>query len=160
MIQTEQEIKAAQLKKLRTRLKELLGFRQRRHEFVLHDLLEALKKEDIPIDSFSIFIATDTHCVANITKYQNYKKLNPLVWFLHFGMEDQPSYTIDFFYRLFFQETRILQASKTTKLTIRYESSNQKNTITNYGGNSIHGSNRRSKRVGSSETGEYRRINP
>lgn len=156
---TEQEIKLAQLKALNKQLREVLGFRLQRQSYKLKDLLEALQKANIKTDAFSILIAFDTHCAANITKYKNHKIRNPLVWFFYFGLEDQPSYTIDYFYQLFFQEKRILQAKNTINLSINYERENTKNQIVKHGSNSIqHREGRQALRVGYSEPSEYRRI--
>lgn len=156
---TEQEIKLAQLKALERRLREILGFRLHRQSYVLKDLLEAFQKVNIRTDAFSILIAFDTHCAANITKYKNHKIRNPLVWFFYFGLEDQPPFTIDYFYQLFFPEERILQAKNTINLCINYERENTKNQIVKHGSNSIqHREGRRELRVGYSEPSEYRRI--
>ena len=158
MIQTEKEIKQAQIKALSKKLKEVLGFRFRGHSFELKDIIEAMKKENISVDSFSILIATDIHCAANITKYLNYKKLNPLVWFLFFGLEDQPTFTINFLYQLFFQETRILQAEKGIKLNIRYEGTSEKNHSESNWRSRIHNSERGKAFLGRGEGNKLRRI--
>lgn len=159
MIQTEQEIKAAQLKALNRRLREILGFRLQRQSYELKDLLEALQKVNVQTDAFSILIAFDRHCVANITKYKNHKIRNPLVWFFYFGLEDQPTYTIDYFYQLFFQEQRILQVKNTVNLSINYERENTKDKIIDYRSDSIHSRERRNPfRVGRGESGEHYRI--
>lgn len=164
MIQTEQDIKRAQLKALSKKLKEVLGFRFRSHSFDFQDIIEALKKERIETDSFSILIATDTFCTANVTKYKNYKKLNPLVWFLFFGMEDQPTFTINFFYQIFFPEVRVLQPDKRTKLTIRYDGEYTEYTespVVNYGTNCLHNTSRRGRPVlGRGQKNSPRRIDP
>jgi hypothetical protein len=159
MIQTEQEIKSAQLKALIKKLREVLGFRLHRQAYELKDLLEALQKLNIKTDSFSILIAFDTHCVANITKYKNYKLSNPLVWFFYFGLEEQPSFTIDYFYQLFFQEKRILQVKNTINLSINYERENTQNKSLGYGTNSIHSREERKQLgMGCSKSSQYRRI--
>lgn len=159
MIQTEQEIKAAQLKELIKVLRQILGFRPRRQPYQLKDLLEALQKEGIKTDAFNILIAFDTHCVANITKYKNHKIRNPLVWFFYFGLEDQPSFTIDYFYQLFFQEKRILQAKNTVNLSINYDRENTQNQIIEHGTNSIHRrEGRKQLGMGYSEPSKYGRI--
>ena len=121
MIQTEKEIKIAQINALSKRLKELLGHRLRNHSFDFKDIIEAIKRQKIETDSFSVLIATDTYCTAYATQYKHYKKLNPLVWFLYFEMEDQPIFTINFFYKIFFPEVRILQPEKGTKINIQYD---------------------------------------
>jgi len=141
MIKTEQDIKEDQLKALRRKLKEVLGFRFRTHDFDLQDIIGALKKEKIETDSFSILIATNTFCTAYVTEYKHYKKLNPLVWFLFFGMEDQPIFTINFFYKKFFPEVRILQPDKATKINIQYDQ--QYTEYADYGTTTNHTNNNR-----------------
>jgi len=164
MIKTEQDIKEDQVKALSKKLKEILGFRFRNHAYQLKDLLEALEKEGIRTDFFSILIATDTYCTANITKYKDYKKINPLVWFLFFGMEDQPTFTIDFFYKIFFPEVRILQSEKAIKLTIRYDgeyTAYKKNPIVDYGTNCVLSNGRRGRLIlGRGQKNSPRRIDP
>jgi hypothetical protein len=169
MIKTAKDIKIEQLRALSKRLKEILGFRLRAQSFELKDLLEAMKKEKIQTDSFSVLIANDTYCTANITQYKNYKNLNPLVWFLFFGMEDQPTFTIDFFYKVFFQDSRILQPEKTTKININYERGIEQDSSIKNGSSRIRRSgNFNSKqqrnrmgctqRIGHNRTNEQRRI--
>lgn len=158
MIQTEKEIKQAQIKALSKKLKEVLGFRFRGHSFELKDIIEAMKKENISVDSFSILIATDIHCAANITKYLNYKKLNPLVWFLFFGLEDQPAFTINFLYQLFFQETRILQAEKGVKLNIKYGGTGKENQSESNWRSRLYSRNDRGTLLGGGKGNGLRRI--
>jgi hypothetical protein len=159
MRQTEQEIKAAQLKALTKVLRQILGFRLHSQSYQLKDLLEALQKEGVKTDAFSILIVFDTHCTANITKYQNHKIRNPLVWFFYFDLEDQPSFTIDHFYQLFFQEKRILQSENTTNLSVNYERENTQNKIIQHRSNSIHSrEGRKQLGMGYSESSKYGRI--
>jgi hypothetical protein len=164
MIQTEQDIKRGQVKALSKKLKQTLGFRLRKHSFELKDVLEALTKKGIRTDSFSILIATDTYCTANVTQYKNYKKINPIVWFLFFGMEDQPTFTINFFYKIFFPEVRILQPEKTTKLTIRYDGEYTEYTespIVDYGTDCLHSNGRGGRLIlGRGQKNSPRRIDP
>jgi hypothetical protein len=161
MLKTEQEIKEDQLKALTKRLKEILGFRYRGHSFELKDIMEALTKEKIQVDPFSILIATNSYCTDNITKRKTYSKINPLVWFIFFGMEDQPIFTIDFLYKLFFPETRMLQPDKTTKLNIRYEREYPKNPIVNYRVDCLHSNDRRGRIIlGRGQENKPRRIDP
>jgi hypothetical protein len=164
MIRTPKDIKRAQLKALKKKLKEVLGFRFRSHDFDFQDIIEALKKERIETDSFSVLIATDTFCTANVTQYKHYKNLNPLVWFLFFGMEDQPTFTINFFYKIFFPEVRILQPEKTIKLTIRHDREYTKYTespIVNYGTDCLHSTGRRGRIfLGRGKKNSPRRIDP
>lgn len=167
MIKTEQDIKEDQLKALSKKLKEVLGFRFRGHAYQLKDLLEALEKEGIRTDFFSILIATDTYCTANITKYKDYAKMNPIVWFLFFGMEDQPTFTINFFYKTFFPEVRILQPDKATKINIQYDREYReyteytKSPIVDYGTGCLHSAGRRGRLIlGRGQKNSPRRIDP
>lgn len=137
MINTPKEIKEAQLRALVKRFKTVLGFRLSSQSYQLHEVMEVMKKVKIKTDAFSLLIAFDTHCTANVTKYQNYKIRNPLVWFFYFGLEDQPTDTIDFLYRLFFQDNRFLQPTKGIELTIDYEQSGNKNKV-HFRDNSLH----------------------
>lgn len=140
---TEEEIKQAQVKALHQRFRELLGFRLRSHSYQLEDVMAAMNKSKIRADLMHLLIAFDTNCTANITKYQTYKKINPLVWFFYFDLAEQPSKTVDYFYRLFFEDKRFLQAEKGSTLTIRYGQGNQENRIHEYRTNRLHNTNRR-----------------
>lgn len=162
MIITPEEIKKEQLKALVKLFRETVGFRLHSKSYQLSDVLEAMKKRNIETSFFSLLISFDRHCVANITKYQNYKISNPLVWFFHFDLEDQPTYTIDFFYQIFFPEVRILQPEKAIKLTIRYDGEHteyKENPIVDYGTNCVLSNGRRGRLIlGRGQKNRPRRI--
>ncbi|BDS13078.1 hypothetical protein AsAng_0038060 [Aureispira anguillae] len=159
MLKTEQEIKQGQLKALHQLFRTLLGFRLQSRSYQLNDVFEAMEKHQVKTDLMRLLIAFDTHSTANITKYQTYKKINPLVWFFYFDLSEQPSITIDYFYRIFFEDKRLLQAEKGSSLRIRYGQPNQENRINEYGANRLHDTNsRRGLGMGNRERRKLGRI--
>lgn len=137
MILTEEEIKQGQLKALYSLFRELLGFRLRSRSYQLKDVMLAIEKKQLKPKYMELLIAFDRECSSNITSCKDYQRISPLVWFFYFDMEEQPSLTIDYIYRIFFEDKRLLQRKGSSTIRIQYESGDQKNRVGEYGANRV-----------------------